>query len=123
MRKAMMKATAPAVPALRSKIREMPSKHESTASPTLTQSLAKKASRRSIIRGNSITVMVQIKGGGLANLARAVEGAIPWVHPTFDHEPIVEQKPVPFFTETMEKIQALVAKNMHDAQIKIKKQL
>jgi hypothetical protein len=123
MRKEMLKATAPAVPAVRARIRAIPSQHQSTQSPTLTESLAKAVKRSTIRRNNYVQVLVQVKGSGLANLARAVEGAIPWVHPTFEHEPIVEQKPVPFFHDPLNELQALVGVRMKAVGMKIQRQV
>ena len=123
MRKEMLKATSPAVPAVRKRIRAIPSQHESTVSPTLKESLAKSVKRKTIRRKNIVQVVVYMHGSGLANLARAVEGAIPWVHPTFDHEPIVEQEPQPFFHEPLEELQALVGARMKMVSINIQRQV
>lgn len=123
MRKEMLKATAPAVPAVRARIRAIPSQHESTQSPGLKESLLKAVKRKTIRRKNIVQVMVHMSGSGLANLSRAVEGSIPWVHPTFEHEPIVEQPAQPFFHEPLNELQALVGARMKMVSIKIQKQV
>jgi hypothetical protein len=123
MRKEMLKATSPAVPAVRARIRAIPSQHESTQSPGLKESLLKAVKRKTFRRKNTVQVIVHMKGSGLANLARAVEGAIPWVHPTFEHEPIVEQTAQPFFHDPLNELQALVGARMKMVSIKIQKQV
>ena len=105
LRAALVESTSGAVPAVRAKIRSYPSQKGKRKRDSLRSQIAMAIKRRikATSRGSFVAIVSE-PSGGLANLACAVEGEIPWQHPTFGHEPTVDQNPMPFFYETLEKI-------------------
>jgi hypothetical protein len=80
-------------------------KKSAKASPggSLRAAVASTVRRTIKIAGKLVVVaIVAVPRGGKSNLVRAVEGDIPWKHPTYGHKPGVEQPPKPFFFKTLE---------------------
>jgi hypothetical protein len=105
IRKALYAGTAEAVPAVRAKIRAMPSTKGRRTKTSLRSQLAMAVGRKVKTTGKTCYVaIIQHPRGGYANLARAVEGEIPWQHPVYGYKPDVKEAPYPFFYDTLEKL-------------------
>lgn len=100
--------TAPAVARIRARISTMPSSTPHTGT-SLRAALAKALTYvvRQTPRGIYIRVAIAMHGGK-ENLARAVEGEIPWKHPTYGREPEQHQDPYPFFNGPVEAATAAI---------------
>lgn len=109
LRKELRGATNAAVPALRVKIKSLPSEGHGGGKEGLRKQLARAVKRRMglSVRRCYIAILVE-PHGGLANLARAVEGTIPWKHPTYGNKPDVKQESMPFFYETLARLAPVV---------------
>jgi len=70
-----------------------------------------------VIRRNIFVAIVSKPSGGYANLARCLEGEIPWHHLTFGHLPEVDESPHPFFYATLEKLMPGVEVKVRQALI------
>jgi hypothetical protein len=106
LRKALMQATAPAQAALRRAARALPSTRKRKDVDSLRNALAGAIQRRIKVSAKTITVLIlSVPRGGKSNIARAVEGIIPWEHSTFGHsDRKVTQKPMPYFYKTMDEL-------------------
>jgi len=124
LRRALMTSTSGAVPAVRAKARSLPSKKRKRTKLSLRSQIAMAIKRRigATYRGVWVAIVSE-PHGGLANLARCVEGEIPWVHPTFGHAPDVDQKPMPFFYDTLEKIIPGMEVAVRDALIRFERKV
>jgi hypothetical protein len=105
LRKAMLEASSPLAPAVKRAARGLPStRGSSPRGGSLRRNIADAVKRRTkFVPGGELIVIVVEPHGGKANIARAVEGEIPWNHPTFGNDPRVDQEPMPFFYRTLEK--------------------
>ena len=124
LRRALYTSTSGAVPAVRAAARNLPSKQKTRTKKSLRSQLAMACQRR--IKATSRGVYVAIVSaprGGLSNLARAVEGEIPWHHPTFGGPPEVDQPHMPYFYETLDKILPGVEASVGEALIKFQSKL
>jgi hypothetical protein len=104
LRRQMSTATNGAVPVVRKAARSIPS-HDTKKRTKLSlrSQLASAVGRRIYLDGRRVTVaIVSAPRGGLSNLARCVEGEIPWQHPFFGHKPEVTQPPKPYFYPALE---------------------
>ena len=125
-RKEMGIATAPMVPAVRRAIRSIPSTRSryKAEGGSLRNAVANSIQRK--MKLTSRTVMVVIKSvpnGGKANLGSVLEGTTPWVHPTFGHAPIVDQKSYPEFFPTLNKMAFGVERNVKRVLDKFEREL
>lgn len=105
LKTAFRQATNTAVPIVRSEIRSKPSQAAKRTRESLRSQVAMAIKRRiGFSSRRAYVAIVSEPHGGLANLARVVEGEIPWDHPTFGHDPTMRQEPMPFFYGTLEKL-------------------
>lgn len=104
VKKEMMKATAPAQTAVRRAARALPSSRKRKDVDSLRNALAGAVQRRIKIGARTISaIIILVPRGGKSNIARAVEGVIPWEHSVFGNENRkVKQEPMPFFYKTLE---------------------
>lgn len=106
IRKGLRDASAPLQAAVRNAVRHLPaSRKRSKDSPggSLRSAVASAVVRRIKVTPTEQFVIIMVRPrGGKSNLARALEGEIPWAHPTYGHEPVVTQDPQPFFYSTIE---------------------
>jgi len=112
LRKALLKATAPSQRLVRQAARALPSgrSRRNTPGGSLRNAIANSVTRKVKLTSRSMMILITVvPRGGKSNLGRVLEGEIPWEHPTFGHGPVVQQKPEPFFYETMEKQQPYIA--------------
>jgi hypothetical protein len=111
LRKELRNATDEMQPAVRQAARSLPSERKGRGgnkSTSLRRAIAASVKRRVKVNGREVRVDVYTQpSGGKSNLARCVEGVIPWEHPTYGHKPTVRQNPKPFFYDT---IQAMIPK-------------
>lgn len=122
LRKALVEASEPMVPAVKRAARGLPSTRSRRQTPggSLRNQLANAVKRKIKLstRRSPMVLITNVPQGAKSNLARAVEGEIPWEHPTFGHEPTVRQTPMPFFYSTLEKyapfVEARVRKVLDD---------
>jgi hypothetical protein len=106
LRKNIRDATAPIQSAVRAEARALPSKWQITSVKGGSLRAAVAMSIKRIINLSTRSILVAITNspsGGKSNLARVLEGTIPWEHPTFGHDPKVTQPPHPFFWRTIDK--------------------
>jgi len=125
LRAQMMAATQPLAPAVKSVARQKIHAPGTRRNKTSLSSQVANAVQRSVVASSrtiSVTVAMICKGN-LSNLARAVEGEIPWVHPTFGHEPQVTQRPRPFFYHTLETMMPKVTQQIESVFSKLEKRL
>ena len=104
LRKALTKATAPTQRLVRQAARALPSgrSRRNTPGGSLRNAIANSVTRKIKVSAKGIMILITVvPRGGKSNLGRALEGEIPWEHPTFGHDPKVEQKPEPFFYDTI----------------------
>jgi hypothetical protein len=103
LKKQMRTATNGAVPKVRLAARHIPSHNKKRSKGSLRSQLASAVSRRIYYDQRSISVVIaSVPKGGLSNLARCVEGDIPWQHPFFGHPPEVQQNAKPYFYAALE---------------------
>lgn len=114
LRKRMMGATQPLVPAVKAAARHKvhaPGTRRNKAS--LSSQVANAVTRSITLAGGRILASIDLKAkGNLSNLARAVEGDIPWNHPTFGHDPQVSQPHRPFFYATLTALMPQVSREI-----------
>lgn len=103
IRREINAATQSVVSEIRNEIHAMPTKtsHKSKGRNRqgLRAALARQVKKHVHLSKRRTQVMIEVQhDGGLANLARAVEGEIPWHHPVFGQpDTDVKQAPKPFF--------------------------
>lgn len=107
LRKALIEASEPMVPAVKRAARGLPStrSRKNTPGTSLRNALANAVKRKIKLtsKRTPLVLITNIPQGAKSNLARAVEGEIPWEHPVFGHPPNVTQEPMPFFYRTLNK--------------------
>jgi hypothetical protein len=124
LRKALTASTNGAVPAVRSKVREMPSKKRKRTKKSLRSQVAMAIKRKIGTSSRNVSVVILSQPhGGLANLARCVEGEIIWKHPTFGHPPTVVQTPYPFFYHTLDAIIPGTSVKVREALIRFERRI
>jgi hypothetical protein len=100
-------ATNPIQPAVRNAARSIPSGHSRYKAKerggSLRSAVANTIVRKLKFSSRTVSaVIAQVPHGGKSNLANVLEGTIPWKHPTYGHDPEVEQPPHPFFYRAIE---------------------
>jgi len=125
LRKALMVATAPAQAALRKAARALPSTRNRKDVDSLRNALAGAIQRRVKTTSKVVTVIIlSVPRGGKSNIARAVEGIIPWEHSVFGHEGTrVKQKPMPYFYKTMDELLPETTAKVESAMAEFEKKL
>jgi hypothetical protein len=112
LRKALIEASDPMVPAVKRAARGLPSVRSRYKTPngSLRNALANAVKRKVKLTSKRVPLVLitNVPQGGKSNIARAVEGEIPWEHPTFGHNPTVSQEAMPFFYRTLEKYAPIV---------------
>ena len=106
LRREMREATEEIQPALRAAVKETPSKQKlgSVKGGSLRAAVAQSIKRVIKLGKRDVAVLIVWKpSGGKSNLGRLLEGEIPWKHPTFGHDPVVDQSSHPYFFKTVEK--------------------
>ena len=106
LRREMREATDEIQPALRAAVKETPSKQKVATEKkgSLRGAVAMSMKRVIKLGKRDVTVLIVNKPhGGKSNLARVLEGEIPWKHPTYGHDPVVDQDSHPFFWKTVER--------------------
>ena len=125
LRKQMMVATQPLAPAVKAVARhkiQAPGTTRNKAS--LSTQVANAVGRSIVTTTRQISVAIELScKGNLSNLARAVEGEIPWHHPTFGHDPDVNQRSRPFFFRTLEAMMPSVAAKLESVFTEFEKRL
>ena len=104
LRKEMRLATDEFQPALRAAALATPSGRKKTTEKGGSLRAAVAASIKRVVKLGKREVVVLVTNlphGGKSNLARVLEGEIPWSHPTFGHDPTVTQTSHPFFWRTI----------------------
>ena len=103
LRKALYTSTSSAVPAVRTAVRQIPSKSPGRTRTSLRSQVAMAIKRRVTTNSkrNVSVAIVSEPHGGLANLARAVDGEIPWWHYTYGNEPKQDEQSYEFFYSTL----------------------
>lgn len=109
LRKEMRIAASPIQPAVRNAARAIPSQHSrynaKERGGSLRSAVANTVSLSFRFSVRSVSaVIAQKPKGAKSNLARVLEGEIPWKHPTYGHAPEVEQPSHPFFYGTVERL-------------------
>lgn len=124
IRKNLMLATQPIVPAEKAAARTLPSKDKRTRD-SLRTALANAVTRKVRVSHASIAVIIGVLSkGGKANLARVVEGEIgPWQHPTYGHDPKVTQASHAWFYPTIQKMVRGVSNQIEKVLSDVEKQL
>jgi hypothetical protein len=124
LRKALIAGTSPAVSEVRKAARNLESKSKKRTKESLRSQLAAAVQRKIGLSRRGVYVLIKsVPMGGLSNLARAIEGEIPLMHPTFGHKPDVTQSPKPYFYKTLEKIIPGVDIQVKKAFIKFEKEI
>lgn len=106
LRRQLREATDPIVPALRAEVKATPSQNrvKSEKGGSLRGAVAAAMKRQIQLTTRTVRVAIVNKPhGGKSNLARVLEGEIPWKHPTYGHKPEVIQQSHPYFFRTVEK--------------------
>jgi hypothetical protein len=125
LRKQMMVATQPLVPAVKAaalhKI-HAPGTRRNKAS--LSSQVANAVSRSIKMTARQIVASINLTAkGNLSNLARVVEGEIPWRHPTFGHDPEVDQPKRPFFYATLAALIPTISREIEKVLDEVEKKL
>lgn len=105
LRAEMKVATAPMVPAVKTAIRSLPSQRSRYKSPggSLRNAVANAVQRKMNMNGKNCMILIKVvPKGGKSNLATVMEGTKPWHHPTFGHDPEVDQPSHPVFYKTLD---------------------
>lgn len=126
LRTEMNTATEPLAPAAKTAARQLPSGRPRRKTPggSLRNQVANAISRKIKISANSVLIVITGQNkGDKSNLSRVLEGEIPWEHPTFGHDPTVNQKPEPFFYRTLDAMMPEVAAKIEDVLKKLEQRL
>jgi len=124
LRREMRAATQPLQPAARQAARRLPSQRRRTKVDSLRTAIANAITRKLKLSQRQVLVaIVAIPKGGKSNLARALEGEIPWEHPTYGHDPIVTQEAHPFFKKTLDKYEPSVTRAIEGVLTKFERRL
>lgn len=123
LRRELVVATAPMVQAARMAARKIPSTRGSrrsikkAGSYSLRDAVASAVKRVIKLKPKEVVVgVLAVPHGGKSNLSRVVEGEIsPWKHPTFGHDPEVEQRAHPWFYDTLEAFSVGVTAHVESA--------
>lgn len=107
LRRELRAVTQPMVTAVRRAVRAIPSSRTRRQAKDLGGSLrtavAMAVKQKVKASGRQVVAAVVVNSkGGKANLARVLEGTIPWKHQTYGHEPEVTQESHPYFYGTLE---------------------
>lgn len=124
LRRELMTATADMAPAVKRVARRLPSQDTRTKN-SLRTALANAVQRKvklTLRRGVMVLITV-VPHGGKENLARAIEGIIPWQHPTFGHDPVVDQEPMTFFYKTLQKFEQTIEARVRSVLTKFESEL
>jgi hypothetical protein len=101
LRKALMEATGPLVPAVKAAARRLPSRDKRTRG-SLRSAIANAVKREVKVNTREVSISVaSVPSGGKSNLARLVEGEILWAHPVFGRGKVT-QPPHPYFYKTID---------------------
>jgi hypothetical protein len=126
LRREMRDATDMIQPALREAVKAIPSKVKVSSEKKGSLRAAVAMSMKRIIKlgVRDVVVLITYKPhGGKSNLGRVLEGEIPWKHPTYGHDPTVDQSSHPYFFQTVEKfgpeLDAKVSKVLADIERKL----
>lgn len=126
LRKELTGATAGIVPAVRQAARDLPSsrKRASRKNGSLRSAIAYAITRKIKVSTRKIMVVItSVPRGGKSNLARAVEGDIPWKHPVYGRQPDVTQEPHPFFYRTVQKFGPEVESRVRSVLVEFERKL
>jgi len=125
MKKEMNMVANVAVNAVRGAARDIPSKQR-RSKDSLRSALARGVKKKLKETKNDVTAVITCKGSGgnpKANLARAVDGEIPWRHPTFGHDPVVDQKSHEFFYSTLDSLEPGMKRALRRGGLSYEKEL
>jgi len=126
LRKEIREATDPIVPAIRNEVKSLPSQYKITSEKGGSLRAAVAAAMKRSIKLSKRTVAVSIQNvphGGKSNLARVLEGELPWNHPTFGHKPKVSQPSHPYFFRTVEKFGPSIEVKVREVLSKFEREL
>lgn len=124
LRTSLRAAAKPAVPAVRSAVKGLPSKGESRrrGRPGLRKSAARATRLQMTMRANFVGVTVRVDPkkmpAGMHNLPAYLEGAAPfqrWRSPIFGRDDWKNQPSHPYFYRTMVRFQPAVERSIADA--------
>lgn len=125
LRKEVMSSTQPLVSAVKEAARhKVHAPGQARTRASLSSQIANAVGRSVVTTSRQVTAQITLTcKGNLSNLARSVEGIIPWEHPTFGHDPKVRQRPRPFFYATLETLTPRVANQIERVLSKLEKKL
>jgi len=111
---AMRSSTNGIVPRIKRAIKGLPSNQAEHNKGSLRDDVARSVKRSVRVSPREVFVAVLVKPhGGKSNLARVLEGAIPWRHPVYGRAGTdVGQSPSPYFYDTIEKQRREVEKEI-----------